>query len=72
MATTAFATTAPGFFSGTAPHHYYGDNQNNDQGKQLLPFHAANITAKPIRATGFFDDIIIINCHPENKIKPYK
>jgi hypothetical protein len=54
MRATAFATAGAGFFAGTAPHQKHGRNHYNGQGKELLPFHNANITAKPNRATAIF------------------
>jgi hypothetical protein len=52
--TTAFATTAAGFFSGTAPHEKNHGGQHDYQRKKLLPIHAANITVKANRATVIF------------------
>jgi hypothetical protein len=54
VSTTAFATAAPGFFAGTAPHPSDHRYHHQDHGEELLPFHAANITAKTKRATGIF------------------
>jgi hypothetical protein len=52
--TPAFATAAAGFFTGTAPYEKHHGDQYHDQWKKLLPIHAANITVKTKRATGFF------------------
>jgi hypothetical protein len=54
MRAAAFATAAGGFFTRTAPYQRHGRNYYNDQRKELLPFHAANITANTNRATGIF------------------
>jgi hypothetical protein len=54
MRAAGFAPAAAGFFAGTAPHHQHCCAYYHDQGKKLLPFHAANITAKPKRATEIF------------------
>jgi len=54
MRAAALATAAAGLLAGAAPYHKYGCADDKDQGKYLLPFHAANITAKANRATGIF------------------
>jgi hypothetical protein len=54
VATGAFAAATAGLFAGTAPYQGYCRAHNKDQGKELLPFHAANITAKANPATGIF------------------
>jgi hypothetical protein len=55
MRAAALAAAASGFFAGTAPYQRHRRTDYNDQEKELLPIHAANITAKPKRATAIFN-----------------
>jgi hypothetical protein len=67
MRAAALAAAAPGFFSGTAPHQRHRRTDYNDQEKELLPIHAANITAKSKRATVIFHHPLLNLAAPSAK-----